>query len=378
MKADRKLQYSGLHRCGLLTVVLLVIVSVGQPVDMSAAEPTARELAAHWAPVIVQDQEPKAYRESYLVRFDYDGDWLGTNNLDNASSFDLPAHLYYWVAESENHAFVGYALYHVAGKAGDELYENDMSGLVVVVEKSFSAENPAGRFVALMTASQSVLKVAAERDTVLGIPELNTLWDRRTAPSRALTAAEGAAIDDVDFTSDEHGFHPVVYAGAMGQGLSGSADLSGRPTTFQNEAVVDWSDREWGPKVYPDQHRGRGGFLGLAEDGIVFRYQGEAQITVAAGVKGKGRLFHHWEVIGYELLPLAELWQRRDDHLSGKQMFEDDGVFAGRGPRGPGTRAPWDWTGPPSELFQSPGKLLQDRVEGASGLSAEELTPALE
>jgi hypothetical protein len=345
---------------------------------MSAAQPNTRELAAHWAPVIVQDLETEFYREAYVTRFDYDGDWLGTNNLDNASSYDLPAFVYYWVAESENHAFLGYALFHVAGKIFDEQYENDMSGLVVVVEKSFSTENPAGRFVAVMTASQSVLEVAAERDTALGVPKLNTLWDLRTAPSRALTAAEGTTIDDVDFSSDEHGFHPVVYAGANGQGLSGSADLSGRPTTFQDARVVDWSDREWGPKVFPDDERGRGAFLGLGEDGVVFRYQGEAQITIAAGVRGKGRFPHHWEVIGYELLPLAELWQRREDYLSGKQIFEDYGVFAGRGPRGPGTRAPWDWTGPPSELFQSPGKLLQDRVEGISGLSAAKLTPALE
>jgi hypothetical protein len=83
-------------------------------------------------------------------------------------------------------------------------------------------------------------------------------------------------------------------------------------------------------------------------------------------------------VIGYDLLPLAELWQHRENYLAGKDMFEDDGVFAGRGPRGPGTRAPWDWTGPPSELFQSPGKLLQDRVEGVTGLSSDKLTPVLE
>jgi hypothetical protein len=378
MKTEWKSGCFGLHRCGLPTVALLVIVLAAQPVELSAAEPSARELAAYWAPVIVQDLEYKVYREGYLTRFDYDGDWIGTNNLDNASSFDLPAFVYYWVTETEKHAFLGYGLFHVAGKIFGEQYENDMSGLVVVVEKSLSSEYPAGRFVAVMTAAQSVLEVAAERDTALGIPALNVLWEEITAPSRALTAAEGVTIDDLDFTVDEHGFHPVIYAEANGQGLTGSADLTDRPKTFQDGRVVDWSDRPWGPKVYPDHQRGRGGFLGLAEDGVVFRYHGEAQVTIQAQARGRGRFPHHWEVIGYDLLPLAELWQHRENYLAGKDMFEDDGVFAGRGPRGPGTRAPWDWTGPPSELFQSPGKLLQDRVEGVTGLSSDKLTPVLE
>jgi hypothetical protein len=378
MKDNRKIRHPGLRRYGLLTVALMAIVFAGESADKTAAEPSARELAAHWAPVIVQDLNTKAYREAYITRFDYDGDWLGANNLDNSSSFDLPAYVYYWVAETETHAFVGYGLFHIAGELGDELYENDMSGVVVVVEKAYSADNPAGRFVALMTASQSVLEVAAERDTALGVPALNTLWDRRTAPSRTLRAVEGTTIHDVDFAADELGFHPVVYAGAMGRGLSGSVELTDRPTTFEGARVVDWGGREWGAKVYPDEESGRGRFLGLAQDGVVFRYQGEAQITIEAGVKGKGRFYHHWEVVGYDLLPLAEMWLRRDDHVSGKLTFGDDGVFTGRGPRGPGTRAPWAWTGPPGELFQSPGKLLLDRVEGLGGISPAKLTPVLE
>jgi hypothetical protein len=359
---------------------VLAWASSGLTAEPTQRQPSPRELATYWAPVIVQDLEVGRHREGYLTRFDYDGDWRATNNLANADSFDLPAYAYYWVAESSSHAFVGYGLYHIAGTYLGEQYENGMLGMVVVVEKSFTGDHPMGRFVALMTAAQSVVQVAAERDAEIQVPTLDVKWNALTAPSRRLAGKEDTTVQDVDFAVDEHGLHPVVYGQALGTGLASSTTITTgeRPAHFDERRVTDWRDREWGTKVYPDQRRGRGGFLKLDQDGVVFRFQGEAQVTVAAGTRGRGRYPHHWEVIGYDLLPLDELRQRRDDYRSGKITFEDDGVFTGAGPRGPGARAPWGWAGPAGDVYHDPGKLVDERVDGLGDFSAAVTTLAVE
>ena len=132
---------------------------------------TARELeiAAHFAPILYQalGENP---RSDYVTNFDFDNDWRGDNNWNNAEKreFALNAYVYYAVAETTTHFFIHYAVFHPRDYKGGErgvllseliregvkrgakydptgladeaalAHENDLEGALVVVKKSNS------------------------------------------------------------------------------------------------------------------------------------------------------------------------------------------------------------------------------------------------
>lgn len=70
-------------------------------------------LAARYAPVFYQGlgQTP---RFDYITNFDFDGDWRGDNNWQNADDprFPLAAWVYFSVCETATHYFIHYAVFH--------------------------------------------------------------------------------------------------------------------------------------------------------------------------------------------------------------------------------------------------------------------------
>ena len=64
-------------------------------------------IAARLAPVFRQALGSSA-RYDYITRVDFDGDWRGDNNWNNAERYPLPATVYYSVSETETHYFVHY------------------------------------------------------------------------------------------------------------------------------------------------------------------------------------------------------------------------------------------------------------------------------
>jgi hypothetical protein len=70
-------------------------------------------IAASYAPVFRQALGDTA-RFDYITRFDFDGDWVGDNNWDNAGDANtpLPAVVYYNVTETDTHFFVHYSAFH--------------------------------------------------------------------------------------------------------------------------------------------------------------------------------------------------------------------------------------------------------------------------
>jgi hypothetical protein len=135
----------------------------------SAQKPTNRDLevASRFAPVFYQALGDKP-RNDYITNFDFDGDWRGDNNWNNAANKDLPlkAYIYFSVCETATHFFIHYAVYHPRDYKGGErrgallselmqegakrggkydptgladeatlAHENDMEGALVVVEK---------------------------------------------------------------------------------------------------------------------------------------------------------------------------------------------------------------------------------------------------
>jgi Zn-dependent protease with chaperone function len=126
-----------------------------------------REIAARFAPVFYQALGPSP-RFDYITSFDFDGDWRGDNNWNNAADrrFALKAYIYYAVFETRTHFFIHYSAFHPrdykggekrgallsegmrigvalggqydpTGRAGEAVmaHENDLEGAVVVVEK---------------------------------------------------------------------------------------------------------------------------------------------------------------------------------------------------------------------------------------------------
>ena len=101
-------------------------------------------------------QESRSAILDYITRFDYDGDWNGSNNWRNAYRYELRANVYYGVVESTNHVFITYAFYHprdftarpMEGMAPKTEQENDMEGCMLVIEKD---KTPWGKAILLET-----------------------------------------------------------------------------------------------------------------------------------------------------------------------------------------------------------------------------------
>ena len=142
-------------------------VPVPAPVTYASAD-LDRTIAARFAPVFRQalGSDP---RYDYITRFDFDGDWQGDNNWQNAGdeAHRLGGSVYFNVSETETHYFIHYAAYHprdykggtvggvllsqvlreAATRHGDYdptglaqsavlAHENDMEGALVVVRKA--------------------------------------------------------------------------------------------------------------------------------------------------------------------------------------------------------------------------------------------------
>lgn len=126
------------------------------------------QIASRFAPIFHQALGP-APRFDYITNFDFDDDWRGDNNWNNAESgrFPLKAHVYYSVFETKTHYFIHYAAFHPRDYKGGEkrgallseairlgvgvggqydptgrareavmAHENDLEGALVVAEKA--------------------------------------------------------------------------------------------------------------------------------------------------------------------------------------------------------------------------------------------------
>jgi hypothetical protein len=127
-----------------------------------------RNVAATFAPIFYQAIGSNP-RSDYLTNFNFDGDWRGDNNWENADQkkFPLKAYVYYSVSETATHFFIHYAVFHPRDYKGGErkgkilseliregarrggkydptgladeaslAHENDFEGCLVVVSKS--------------------------------------------------------------------------------------------------------------------------------------------------------------------------------------------------------------------------------------------------
>jgi len=174
LKLLKNLSFALIACVSLQLVWPLAIVAQKKPAARSghntqpANDAKDHEIASQFAPVFRQGLGDKR-RYDYITNFDFDGDWRGDNNWDNADNarFPLRAYVYYAVSETTTHFFIHYAVFHPRDYKGSGMgglvlseimregvrhggrydptglsaeavlaHENDMEGCLVVAEKA--------------------------------------------------------------------------------------------------------------------------------------------------------------------------------------------------------------------------------------------------
>ncbi len=293
-----------------------------------------QRIAARYAPVfhVGLASDP---RFDYPTSLDFDGDWRTENNAANASAsgFRPPAHVYYWLAETETNYFIFYGLYFpvddeaVAADRRARARDNDFEVCLVVVEKGSQAGSPTSENISRQERLALIETVQDGRLEAF-LPNAGLLGAFRPAP-----VEEGRAI---------------LFVAPRGH----------RVTPYES-----------------GMERSSG-----ARDVLLYRYGGRAEETGS----------YRRDEVGYDLLPLQPLWswarQADEAHFSDvvdlgrvevavaglRQRSQVRSVTLGRvgvslrsDPRFQASRLPWGWSpegGPPGEWFLDPAGDLSDRL----------------
>ena len=253
------------------------------------------QIAVRLAPTLYQALGSSP-RFDYITRFDFDGDWRGDNNWDNAADEQLPlaAHLYYAVSETRTHVFVVYAACHPRDYNGG----NERGAILSEVIRD--GVRRVGDFDPTGLARDAVLAHENDLEGALVVAE-----KRGTAPRDArVVRVETLAHNEFLKYTPGAGPRGVERVTLRGQ----SAELFVEP---KGHGIAAY-------RVGADQ-------LDAAERGfVIYRYGGRAEAPgTGAVVTGAGCR----EVVGYELVPLYEtLWARAQ--AGANDTFGDGHAFA--------------------------------------------------
>jgi hypothetical protein len=225
-----------------------------------------RALVEHYAPFVAQETwfQPKS---DFLARFDFDGDWHGDDNWEDADTGSSQAYVHYAVMETETHWFLVYNFFHPRDYSDKcvvgTCHENDNEGMILTVEKNSSQF---GRLLAMETLAH------------------NNIYSHR-ADSRVQSA-----IHNLDGEVELYeGSHPVVFIEAGGHGVYGSLGDHSRFTLRSGE------------------------FSGGT--GVTYVFKGKAERPRLANDR----------LVGYELLPIWDNWWVRGNSEEGRRerMFDE-------------------------------------------------------
>ncbi len=297
-----------------LGLALLSLILSPLTLTLNAAEDN-EGLAYYWAPVIYQDTDSTNYASDYITRFDYDEDFMGTNNWENLDGYPLSAYVYYWIIETETNYFIGYALFHprdwfdVDNKFTS--HENDLEGILLTIEKDGSY----GNFLAMNTVAHLDFYSFTSPDSEVG---------------------EGG--ETIDGLVEFDGSHPNIYVEAKGHAIVGDI----------NKEIPDFPG-SW--KFDPD-----GDYVVYHPDGI-------------AGEPADG----DDRDVSYELISIDELWERRYEG----ETFAEFGTFIGDTYGINKANAPWGWNDHDDGLiergdfFLDPAKMVNYYYSNLGDFSLE-------
>lgn len=206
-----------MNRVLTTTFAVAALVASGTVLAPSASAATTAEIARRWAPVHYQDVDQTGThalggRSDYISRVDFDGDWSGLNNWDNAGTGSLAAHVYWSSVETSTHWFLTYTFFHPRDWTDsffDTEHENDAEGVLLAVEKDGTTY---GKLRAALTVAHTNFY--------------------SYLPAGSTWTAGGESVDGTlpMQTNPHDGFsHPVTAQEAKGHGLKarGGYDING-------------------------------------------------------------------------------------------------------------------------------------------------------
>lgn len=185
-----------------------------------------REIASHFAPVFHQGLGNKK-RQDYITNFDFDGDWRGDNNWDNADDarFGRRAYVYYAVSETPTHFLIHYAVFHPRDYKGGEGRGPLLSGIIREGVRRGGRYDPTGLSSDAVLAHENdmegCLVVAAKSGTDLmeaRVVFIETLAHDRFSKYMTKTEASGGVKRAFDPFELESG-HPLLYIEPKGHGI---------------------------------------------------------------------------------------------------------------------------------------------------------------
>jgi hypothetical protein len=226
---------------------------------------TTLDLAAHWSPVWYQDTDDTNPDADYITNFDFDGDWIATNNWENQPFYPTQCYIYYWIIGTDTHWFIGYADFHPRDWTDfpifDTQHENDLEGCLLVIERDAS---PYGQFLLMLTIAHW---------------DFYSYKDFDSQPSANVDDGHEIINGDVQF--EDH--HPYIYVESKGHGVYGS--------------------KRWEDTDFP------GG------DGVIYRYTGISEEPENGNDRN----------VGYSLVSIDDIWSRRGN----TDIFHEFGTFKG-------------------------------------------------
>src|SRR3569623_2061721 len=104
----------GIRKLSCIAVCVLCWV-----ITSRAQSDSEKQIASKTAPVFHQALGGHP-RGDYPTNFDFDGDWIGTNNWSHAGNkkYKLKGYIYYSVQETETHYYIHYAVFHARDYKG--------------------------------------------------------------------------------------------------------------------------------------------------------------------------------------------------------------------------------------------------------------------
>ncbi|HEX6764757.1 MAG TPA: hypothetical protein VF103_04750 [Polyangiaceae bacterium] len=187
----------------------------GAPFEPVLSARSARDralIAYHFAPVHYQAVDRDGTnglegRADFVTRVDFDGDWDGRNDWENAARFPLPGAAYYSVVETATHWFAVYMFFHPrdwANSLFDTEHENDSEGMLLAIARDGSRF---GRLEAAVTVVHSDFfsflpvesRWAGGGESVDGVLELDAATGRPLTTQEARGHALKARQRDAPF-----------------------------------------------------------------------------------------------------------------------------------------------------------------------------------
>lgn len=114
--------------------------------DLEVERKRSRRLAKKYSPVFYQDTG-RWPRADFFAAVDFDNNLDPIDNRENINAFPLVGAVYYALTETATHAFIIYSVFHPVNyglflDTTADSTENDMSGLLVVVDKARPEDPP--------------------------------------------------------------------------------------------------------------------------------------------------------------------------------------------------------------------------------------------